>query len=402
MKNDQIAAISEENLYRHVLELEGIRHPIVDPRALNRAADYIADELGSCCTEVHGESFTIEDFNMPFRNVSGLIRRNAGPELLITAHYDTVWNSPGADDNASAVAIMLEAARILSGSDVAGTVRCIGFTLEEGNPAREARLFETGKHLGLLDERHRWRTLRSRNILRQHEALKRSASKRGLSHTDSWADARMELGEELTSEEDRYLDVVRELHESTGGIDWIGRTSLVGSDVFAQSVQENGIEIAGVINLETIGFTSTKDHSQRIPPGLDPALFAQHKLLESATVGNYAAIAADSGSIPLGKLFFDQCVLPNIDLPAFLAAVPFEVAEIAVKMPDLLRSDHAPFWLRGYPAIMITDTADFRTPYYHSPADTIDKLDFEFMKKVCAATVATALNPSAHSSNRHW
>ena len=60
--------------------------------------------------------------------------------------------------------------------------------------------------------------------------------------------------------------------------------------------------------------------------------------------------------------------------------------------PHALRSDHAPFWKAGYPAIMITNTADFRTPYYHTPGDTIDKLDFDFIRKVCQATVMTVLD----------
>ena len=61
-------------------------------------------------------------------------------------------------------------------------------------------------------------------------------------------------------------------------------------------------------------------------------------------------------------------------------------------MGDLLRSDHAPFWRQGIPALFITDTADFRYAYYHTPADTIDKLDFSLMTKICKATIATALN----------
>ena len=43
---------------------------------------------------------------------------------------------------------------------------------------------------------------------------------------------------------------------------------------------------------------------------------------------------------------------------------------------------------------MITDTASFRNPFYHTEADIIDKLDFDFMKKVTQATIATILELS--------
>jgi Zn-dependent M28 family amino/carboxypeptidase len=58
-------------------------------------------------------------------------------------------------------------------------------------------------------------------------------------------------------------------------------------------------------------------------------------------------------------------------------------------MRDLLRSDHAPFWRQGIPGVFLTDTAEFRYPYYHTPADLIDKVDFDFLAKMCKAIVAT-------------
>ena len=42
---------------------------------------------------------------------------------------------------------------------------------------------------------------------------------------------------------------------------------------------------------------------------------------------------------------------------------------------NLRRSAHAPFWLAGIPAVMISDTANFRNPHYHRPTDTPDTVD---------------------------
>jgi hypothetical protein len=52
-------------------------------------------------------------------------------------------------------------------------------------------------------------------------------------------------------------------------------------------------------------------------------------------------------------------------------------------LPDTRRSDHAPFWDLGYPAIMVTDTANLRNPHYHAPSDCIETLDLDFLAAVC-------------------
>jgi Zn-dependent M28 family amino/carboxypeptidase len=47
------------------------------------------------------------------------------------------------------------------------------------------------------------------------------------------------------------------------------------------------------------------------------------------------------------------------------------------------RSDHAPFWDRGYRAIMVTDTANLRNPHYHKASDRIETLNLDFLTGVC-------------------
>jgi hypothetical protein len=55
----------------------------------------------------------------------------------------------------------------------------------------------------------------------------------------------------------------------------------------------------------------------------------------------------------------------------------------------LLRSDHAPFWLAGHQALMLTDGSEFRYNNYHKTTDVLDSLNFTFMSRVVQATVAT-------------
>jgi hypothetical protein len=48
---------------------------------------------------------------------------------------------------------------------------------------------------------------------------------------------------------------------------------------------------------------------------------------------------------------------------------------LPIALPDLLRSDHAPFLAIGVPAVIVSDTAEFRSKHYHKPTDTIETLD---------------------------
>ncbi|OFZ88078.1 MAG: hypothetical protein A2V78_17390 [Betaproteobacteria bacterium RBG_16_64_18] len=45
-------------------------------------------------------------------------------------------------------------------------------------------------------------------------------------------------------------------------------------------------------------------------------------------------------------------------------------------------SDQLSFWREGYPALMVTDTAFYRYPHYHSAQDTPDKIDYARMAQV--------------------
>ena len=65
-------------------------------------------------------------------------------------------------------------------------------------------------------------------------------------------------------------------------------------------------------------------------------------------------------------------------------------------LPVLQRSDHAPFWGAGIPAIMWTDTAEFRNKHYHQSTDTPDTLDYDFLRRVSQILIATILT-SVHS-----
>jgi hypothetical protein len=64
-------------------------------------------------------------------------------------------------------------------------------------------------------------------------------------------------------------------------------------------------------------------------------------------------------------------------------------------VPDTRRSDNARFWDAGYPALMVTDTADLRNPNYHRVTDTPGTLDYAFLAAVTAAVTGAVAELSA-------
>jgi Zn-dependent M28 family amino/carboxypeptidase len=183
---------------------------------------------------------------------------------------------------------------------------------------------------------------------------------------------------------------LEEYNEAISTTDDLGMRIALGSQNYVQSNLGTLSNIEGVINLEACGYTSSKDHSQSQLKGFDFESFPTHNV-NSYTTGDYIFIVSDQISAGLGSRWFGSCRRATVNLPAMLLTVPLGFDDMRKFAPDLLRSDHAPFWHRSVPAIMITDGANFRNPYYHKPGDTVDTLDFEFMKKVTKATLSTVV-----------
>jgi hypothetical protein len=98
---------------------------------LSRAADYISSELQSYGYIVLEQPYDYQGRN--YKNIYVEKKGTAAPDtiLVVGAHYDTVTGTPGADDNASAVAGMLELARLLAHTPLDKTIQFVAFTLEE-------------------------------------------------------------------------------------------------------------------------------------------------------------------------------------------------------------------------------------------------------------------------------
>lgn len=139
-------------------------------------------------------------------------------------------------------------------------------------------------------------------------------------------------------------------------------TADMGSNHYAKRSAARKENIVAMISLETIGYYSDEPGSQHYPPPL--GFFYPDR-------GNFVAF--------IGNLRSRSLVTRSLQTFREHATIPSEGVAAPSIIPGISWSDQWSFWKQGYPAIMITDTAPFRYPDYHSPRDTPDKVDFEKM-----------------------
>lgn len=144
-------------------------------------------------------------------------------------------------------------------------------------------------------------------------------------------------------------------------------TDNMGSLVYAKKCREAGDNIVAMLSLETMGYYSDKPGSQDYPFPLSIAY---------PLTGNFIGFIGNFNS---GKL-----VRQVIKSFRSHTQFPSEGAILPNVLPGVGWSDHWSFWQQGYPAIMVTDTAPFRYPYYHTTEDTPDKIDYPRLARVVA------------------
>jgi Zn-dependent M28 family amino/carboxypeptidase len=142
------------------------------------------------------------------------------------------------------------------------------------------------------------------------------------------------------------------------------QTSSMGSLVYAQQLRRENVRVSAMISLEMLGFYSDAPGSQKYPALL--GLFYPSR-------GNFLGFVGNSESRDLVR----RAIRGFRESTAF----PSEGIAAPAEWPGIGWSDQWSFWQEHYPAIMITDTALFRYPYYHTPLDTANRLDFDRMAR---------------------
>jgi Zn-dependent M28 family amino/carboxypeptidase len=129
-------------------------------------------------------------------------------------------------------------------------------------------------------------------------------------------------------------------------------TEAMGSRLHARAARRRGDNIVAMVSLETLGYYSDAPRSQRYPFPFG-AFYP--------TTGNFLGVVGNIASRRLVTEFMRH----------FMAATDFPVEGAAALawIPGVDWSDHWSFWKEGYPAVMLTDTAPYRYPEYHSARD---------------------------------
>ena len=142
-------------------------------------------------------------------------------------------------------------------------------------------------------------------------------------------------------------------------------TDLMGSRVYARRCRERDENVVAMLSLETIGFYVDEPGSQKYPFPLS---------LFYPDTGNFVGFVGNLGSRSLTRRA----------IRAFRESTEFPSEGIAAPrwIPGIGWSDQWSFWREGYPGVMITDTAPFRYPYYHTRQDTPDRIDYDRLARV--------------------
>lgn len=144
------------------------------------------------------------------------------------------------------------------------------------------------------------------------------------------------------------------------------QTDTMGSVVYAKQCRERNENIVAMLSLETIGYYDDKPGSQTYPLGLLDLIYP--------ITGNFISFIGNFASTSLVRQVIGD-FRRHTQFPSEGAMLPDVV-------PGAGWSDHWAFWKENYPALMVTDTAPFRYPYYHTPEDTPDKIDFDRLSRV--------------------
>lgn len=165
---------------------------------------------------------------------------------------------------------------------------------------------------------------------------------------------------------------------------------LIGAEAWVGAAVVDQEAIAINFNFDAIGFTSDEPDSQQVPEGFEGVFPEVYDAVEANDFrGDFIAlITSEAASGHANAL---ASAADRIGLARHVLEIPGGL-ENSPAFADLRRSDHAAFWEAEYPAVFLTDTADFRNDHYHcfGGPDVVADIDIPFVTDVTRATVEAA------------
>jgi hypothetical protein len=167
---------------------------------------------------------------------------------------------------------------------------------------------------------------------------------------------------------------------------------LIGAQAFVTDLVAAEEDVVVNFTFDTIGYSSSEPNTQSVPDGFGGVFpDATDKVEANDNRGDFVAIitnfAAHDPALAVAA-GADRIALPQVVLE-----IP-EGLENVQAFSDLRRSDHAAFWEASYPAVFLTDTANFRNEHYHcfGGPDVVEDIDVDFAVDITrAALEATAI-----------
>jgi Zn-dependent M28 family amino/carboxypeptidase len=169
---------------------------------------------------------------------------------------------------------------------------------------------------------------------------------------------------------------------------------LIGSKAYVAREKAAGTNIVLALVFEMIGYRNSAPMSQRTDPQLE-AVFpdAGAQIMANQYRGDFLLVVNDETAT---QAVVDlQAVAKDVGLPIVNISL---LAALKTSLDALRRSDHAPFWDADYPALFVTDTADYRNTHYHclqSSSDAFADIDIDFAvanTRVVVGAAAKALD----------
>jgi len=329
-----LECINIEEIFNTIVDLEGPKYPLNNMVELNLACDYIVNKLTSYGIRTEVQEFYVKGFDEPFKNVIGWIGDFTKPAIVLGSHYDTVENSPGANDNLSAVAVSLEAARILSMMENPPTTIIAVFTLEEEHPGLYKAIKDKLHSLGIMDKNHRFTSAKMFNFAKKISRLSYKRRQADKPIYEVFQDIFDELKDKLDHDElaliQTYIDEFKEFFP-----DSLNYQSLyiVGSAKFVEKVQSENIQISNIINFDCIGWINNHKYTQKPLPLSEQILpyLSLYKTNLNDSVGNFIGIMGEINSKPMLDEFVKHCGNEGVDIPHLGLYLPFlKTSEIVI------------------------------------------------------------------------